>query len=50
LFSRRHVELGETTIEAIKREMSEELIIEVNVNDIFCINENIYTDNTTKII
>ena len=44
-----HVELGETTSEAIKREMQEELNIEVNIADIFCINENIYTNNLNTV-
>lgn len=44
-----HVELGETTSEAIKREMREELNVEVNIVDIFCINENIYTNNVNVV-
>ena len=37
-----HVELGESTIDAIKREMNEELKINVEIENLFCVNENIY--------
>lgn len=38
----RHVELGENTIDAIKREMKEELKINIEIENLFCVNENIY--------
>ena len=37
-----HVEVGESTKQAILREMKEELNIDVKIIDLFCINENIY--------
>lgn len=45
-----HVEIGETTGEAIIREIKEELNLDVKIDDIFCINENIYTNNDNKVI
>ena len=45
----RHVELRESTKQAILREMKEELKINVKITDLFCINENIYdTGETTS--
>ena len=44
-----HVEVGESTKQAILREMKEELKINVKITDLFCINENIYdTGETTS--
>lgn len=40
-----HIELGETTQEAILREIKEELGATVEIIGIFCINENIYKVN-----
>lgn len=37
-----HVEIGETTKQAILREMKEELNIDAQIINLFCINENIY--------
>lgn len=37
-----HVEVGESTKQAMLREMKEELNIDVEIIDLFCINENIY--------
>mgnify|MGYP005768429315 CR=1 FL=1 len=37
-----HVEIGESTKQAMLREMREELKIDVEIIDLFCINENIY--------
>lgn len=44
-----HVELGETTKEAVIREIKEELEIECEIIDLFCINENIYSIGGGKI-
>ena len=44
-----HVEVGESTKQAILREMKEELKINVKITNLFCINENIYdTGETTS--
>ena len=44
-----HVEVGESTKQAILREMKEELKINVKITDLLCINENIYdTGETTS--
>lgn len=37
-----HVEIGESTKEAIIRETKEELNIDVNVLELFCVDENLY--------
>ena len=42
-----HVEVGESTKQAILREMKEELNIDVEIIDLFCINENIYNVDET---
>ncbi|MDD3341467.1 MAG: NUDIX domain-containing protein [Bacilli bacterium] len=44
-----HVEIGETTEEAILREVKEELDIETEVIELFCIHENIYKNKNSKI-
>lgn len=40
-----HVMLGETTSEAIVREVFEEIGIKTTINKLFCIHENLYTTN-----
>lgn len=45
-----HVELGETTMSAVEREMKEELNLStINVNNLICINENIYGLSENKV-
>lgn len=44
VFPGGHVEIGETTKEAIVREIKEEINLDVNINSLFCIHENVYAD------
>ena len=44
-----HVELGETSYDAVIREIKEELHIDTEVTKLLCVNENIYTNTSNKI-
>jgi len=43
-----HVELGELTTTAIVREMKEELNIDIDITNLICVNENIFTSQDDK--
>lgn len=42
VFPGGHVEIGELSSDAIKREIKEELKLEFNVDGLFCVHENLY--------